>query len=164
MKDFELLNLRKSRVIKYNSPLGFLNFVEEIIGDSNNIPLIFGSEQIDEWKIIRAKPQTLSDRHTVENFLEGIREVENKYGKMPTSKDFRSHILIDSQTPGYPQYDIPLISIWLGNQGSNNYGLHILGPTEITRNRIINEGGYTAKTSVDIPTFNKTMDPYIGPF
>lgn len=163
MKDSELLDLRRRATVHYSLPKEFLTTLNSIFEDLNNIPIISGDEQGNNWKILHQGPRTLVDRLKIEGFLEGVREIADSYSKNSERfNEFISGIHIENITPGYPEYNLPLISAHLQTRSSRSYSLNIIGqPKSSTEGRILDKNGYVVETKISHPPIEQIMEKYV---
>ena len=102
-----LLSLRKNGSERYNSPDRLLVAAGSILDNLDRVPWISGHEQMNQWDIRYSPPRTIADRLTVENFMEGLKDIDEAYSKNPAMfKKFGSFISINSVEPGYPQLNL----------------------------------------------------------
>lgn len=164
MDERRLMDMRNREFTKYGSPEKLLRDVGFLFEDLDRIPFLSGYPASHQWKVLYAAPTSISDKLTIENFMEGLRELDLINSRSPNLfKNFRSSIKVDHITPGYPDYSSPLMRVSVGNGGSSCYNLMVYGPHDQTRARVINDEGYVAKTSRDLPTIAQVMDAHIGP-
>ncbi|MBR9705731.1 hypothetical protein GOV14_01730 [Candidatus Pacearchaeota archaeon] len=157
MNTRKLYELRKDRMTIQNSPDQFYEIATTIFKDCKRVqvPLVFGPKDSgeDQWKVQYLSPKTVSDRLTIENFLEGVRIIRDEYSP-ELFRYFHSKLIFEGVDS---EKNIPnntsLIDISLTNGGKASHNLSI----------IYSEHAYTARTTRDIQALERAMKNHMGP-
>ena len=162
MKNQELFELRKKGYLKFNTPKETIAKLEDIIKGSQ-IPLVAGYKDFDpkEWKVVYIDPQELSDKLTIENFLEGLRKVKDNIEELKRFEDMKQdfHGIINYEGVErfhYSEKGTCILSLFVNEKkdSSRNYALYVT----IGKNQT-----YKAKTTFSTSKFEKIMEKHLGP-
>jgi len=84
MNNQELFELRKREVLTFANPIDLTAFLDSLMVEEVRFPLVVGYPRFDpnaEWKVIELTPQTKSDALTLQNYLEGLRNVSDFWNR-----------------------------------------------------------------------------------
>ena len=81
MKNEDLFQLRIKVIQDFTNPNDLVRTLDSLFDEKLNIPLIVGNRNFPQetWKVVPLVPSTTSDRLTVANFLEGLKQVQAAY-------------------------------------------------------------------------------------
>jgi len=161
MENQELFELRKKGFLEFKAPEPLILKLEDIIKGSQ-VPLVAGYKDFDpDWKVVYLRPQEISDKLTIDNFLEGLRKVKNymeesrKFEDM--KQDFYGMIIYKGEALCDLEEGNLILNLFIGGKrgdSSRNYALYITQGKDNT---------YNAKANISVPKFEQIIERHLGP-
>ena len=162
MENQELFKLRKKGYLEFNTPKETIAKLEDIMKDSQ-IPLVVGYKDFDpekNWEVVYLNPQELSDKLTIETFLEGLRKVKDSMEELRKFKDmkqdFHGMIIYKGEVMCDLEEGDLILNLFIGKKGdsSRRYELNVtLGKNQT----------YNAKANISVPKFEQIIEKHLGP-
>jgi hypothetical protein len=159
----ELYDLRGIRCHEFDDLPRMLEFVEQLLPDPMNVPLVCGYRDFspENWKVRTLAPYDQSSRLTLENFLEGLRAVERMGKKEAVSKGFHGMV----HMPGLEgcfrdEHGQEFLNLFVGTKGSRTYSCNLAWAHDDGREPY---SFYQATARIERPSFEKVMERYMGP-
>ena len=159
MENEELFRLRQQRDYQLNHPKELYDFAARFFDKEFCVPLVIGHDDPafrDTWTVHSLRPYTVSDRLTVENFLEGINEVTRNFGSFgeEVRKRFRGDLFFEGVDNGSAVCEgTRILELFLGS-GFTDCSLGIYW---------IKGLNYSAHSKIHTSPIRGLMEPYIGP-
>lgn len=162
MNDNKLFELRKKRVLQFDSIVDLNSKVNEIMADPLKITVVVGFTKISHnpeasWEVHYLKPHEKSDELTVMNYLEGLRKVEQEFvHRKDCIRNFKGILVFDGlESFHYSNESSPFMMVGIGDGNYTKYGLDIY----------LKKNAYHAMSRQEnsFLFLEKTMERHLGP-
>jgi len=164
MKKAQLFELRKETIKEFNTPTALTLFIENMLGEQRNLPMVVGYEKFDpkeNWKIIRLKPLTKEDSLTVEMYLSALEAMQKL-----TNKDLkiRGKIVYEGvETMHYSNWDSQILGVYVRDTKNPGQSFDLdfhFSARGINEERKV---GYHASSKITLTELEEVAKRFVGP-
>jgi hypothetical protein len=154
-----LYSLRRKSERDFKTPALLRKFLEELLGENREFPLVAGYENFDpkgNWRIVPISPLRETDKLTIDTYLQGLKSLEKGKG---TFKNFILYPGVDSMH--YSNWHSPIFcaSVRELRNPDISFELHLNLNNSPREDKV----GYTAYSDISQSLIEKATRRFTGP-